>query len=113
MTLNKGMFLRDTLFYIGMVVVIIIFGIIGEITWWMCLIYMAFYFLYIVIVLYQEKADTNKEPETKKKDGNAMTRDEIEMQSVDARKPQESDDKRVDITLDDKKKNDSVSDYEH
>ena len=54
-TPNPKMFMRDVLFYFFANSIILIYGIIEEITWWMALLFILIYFIYLAYVLYLEK----------------------------------------------------------
>jgi len=49
------MFLRDAAFNLLASILVIIFGIIGYITWWMSLIFIMNYLIFIITVIYMER----------------------------------------------------------
>lgn len=53
------MFLRDTGFYLTAVSIIIIYGIIGVVYWWMIVIYMCLYIVFILYTIILEKKNKN------------------------------------------------------
>ena len=52
---NPIMTQRDSFFYFISITIIIVYGIIGYIKWWMALLFILVYFLYLAYVLYLEK----------------------------------------------------------
>lgn len=51
---NPNMFLRDAFFYFLATTLLILYGIIGYIKWWMAIIFVFLYVLFISVVLYME-----------------------------------------------------------
>lgn len=49
---NYVMFLRDTIFYFAATTLLLIYGFVGYIQWWMALIFISLYILYIVFVFF-------------------------------------------------------------
>jgi len=52
---NSRMFLRDTCFYLAATSLILLYGAIGYIKWWMAVLFMSIYIIFICFVVFDEK----------------------------------------------------------